>query len=131
MTAQEVADKIAECAQNLDWVSQENIIEHCGGDILRGDRECYSEETNVVFHVCVSSLFIEAINILRHERPRRVVAVPMNPLVARIDGVPLPKLPFAKRPPRGGRYKETHYLLTGYRPWSALTEKEKSLLGVQ
>lgn len=135
-TAAEVAERIVALVNRMDYVSQENICNECGGDSskgeeevdLRGDMAVVMERSNVATHYWVSQLFVDAIGILLRERPRRIIPTASCAMTMMIDGVPFPPrgTPYVKRNPPKGGFKREHYLPVTYRPLSALSPKEQA-----
>jgi hypothetical protein len=117
MTAQELADAIAEYVGHNDYVSHGDLLHHFGA-ALKGRQAVCNDIFNVVLFAGCSDLFADAVLLLLSERPRRVLPAPLSMLRTALDGTPRPRgMPRAKggRPPEGG-YKKTRFAPICFRP---------------
>lgn len=122
MDAKELADRIAEYVQQTDWVTHGELMNNLGDD-HRGTFSLHHDGMNVDFCAGISETFSNALVLLQHEQPPRVVLAPACYLTHLIDGCPIPKMPFAKnRPPKNG-YKKTRYVFVCFRPASATKDR--------
>lgn len=125
--AHALADEIVAYTVRTDWVTCGEIMNRFG-DGMRGH---FAIE--VVPHILtwagISPLLLEAMKLLRIERPMRVVLWPISPLADLCDGSPLVRMPRATRVPKNG-YKTDHFAHLGLRPVARLKEKERRKAGL-
>ena len=121
------ADEIAAYTVRTDWVTCGEILNRFGPG-LRG--HCALEiMPHLLTWAGISPLLVDAMLLLRTERPMRVVLWPISPLADLCDGSPLLMLPMAKRVPRRG-YKTDHYAHMGLRPIERLRVDERRKAGI-
>lgn len=125
--ARALADQIAVYTAEVDWVTCGEIL-HRFGDGMRGELAI-----EVVPHILtwagISPLLMQAMQLLRTERPMRVVLWPISPLADLCDGSPLLHLPRARRVPKDG-YKTDRWAHLGLRPVERLTPSERRKAGL-
>jgi len=122
-----IADQIAVHVARTDWVTCGEILNRFG-DNLRG--RCALEVLpHVLAWAGISPLLVDAMKILRTERPKRVVLWPIHPLADLCDASPLLRLPTARRLTQHG-YKTDHYTHLGLRPMARLRPDERRRAGL-
>jgi hypothetical protein len=140
MTAKELADAIVEVVERKHDATHGTLIAHFG-DLVRGDRELIIDPPNACIAGRASVLLGEAIDILRFEKPARIIMEVAPRIVALTDGIPMPDpklMPWiVSEPKNGGSLAKTHFapfLLVmsceyrASRPHPMLTRLEKNIM---
>lgn len=125
--ARALADQIAVYTAEVDWVTCGEIL-HRFGDGMRG-KLAIEVVPHILTWAGISPLLIEAMKLLRTERPMRVVLWPISPLADLCDGSPLLRLPRARRVPKDG-YKTDRWAHLGLRPVARLTPRQRCKAGL-
>lgn len=122
-----IADEIAAYVARTDWVTCGEVLNRFG-DGMRGHL-ALEVLPHVLAWAGISPLLVDALKILRAERPLRVVLWPIHPLADLCDASPLLRLPSAKRLPKDG-YKTDHFTHLGLRPIARLRPDERRRAGL-
>jgi hypothetical protein len=126
MDPKTIADEIAAYVARTDWVTCGEVLNRFG-DGMRGNL-ALEVLPHVLAWAGISPVLVEAMKILRAERPRRVVLWPIHPLADLCDASPLLRLPTARRLPKNG-YKTDRYTHLGLRPIARLRPDERRRAG--
>lgn len=112
----EIKREITRYVERTDWVSQGELANRLGHDLVYGDEAMVVDAANIVLMINCSPQFIEATKQLLAEKV--VKLAPCSMLALMCDGCPIPlKMKIANKPPKGG-YKEPRFLPVCFRPAS-------------